>query len=143
MPKLRLTDTDRERLGCPEFLPLDLASITNREAIELRRLGWNTPRLFQRALDPGKEETDEGVEYVLNYEAWTALVWLALRRAGVETDPHTLEFDVFGFEYLADVVVDPELEEAEEGKAPAASTSSAPKSSTRGATSRPKSTPTG
>ncbi len=141
--KLRLSDPDRERLGCPEFLPLDLSSITNREAIELRKLGWNTPRLFTRALIVEEDKSSGEVDYVLNYGAWTALVWLALRRAGVDTDPLTLEFDLSDFEWLPDVEVEPEPEPVEEGKAPAASTSSAPTSLTRGATSRPKSTPTG
>ena len=127
MSKLRLAEADRERLGCPEFLPIEMGTLTNREAIELRKLGFNTPRLFWAALrsQPVKEH-DEVVDAVLDYEAWTAYVWLALRRAGVETDVHTLEFDLDRLEYLPDD--EPPAPEGDPGKAPEPSTNSEPTS---------------
>lgn len=128
MPQVILGEADRQRLGCPESLPFDLRSITNREAIELRRLGFNTPRLFRVALAPktvpvldGDQPLlgDDGApveDVVVDYQAWTALIWLALRRAGIVTDPATLEFDLSEFNYVAD----PEPEQqANEGKAEA------------------------
>ncbi len=106
---LILSKSDRERLGAPERLLLDLDSITNREAVQLRTVGFRTPRLFRRALaaarldDDGNEVTgndaklaSEGgkaVDFEIDYAAWTAVVWLALKRSGVDTDIRTLEFD--------------------------------------------------
>lgn len=120
LPHLRLGAADRERLGAPEELPIDLDRLTNREAIQLRVLGYNTPRLFRKAL-MGKRLDDDGnevrgsaedvklayeggrvVDFELDYEAWTALVWLALRRAGVNVDAKTLEFDVEECAYVGD-----------------------------------------
>lgn len=129
MPRLQLAAADRERLGCPEFLPVSINSITNREAIVLQQLGYPTPSALNSALQA------EGVDY----EAWTALVWVALRHAGIETDPKTLEF-ASGFALLAD---DEPPEPKDPGKAPEApeaSTSSPRKSSTRTATSKRRST---
>lgn len=109
--RLRLNEADRQRLGCPEFLPISLTSITNKEAVELKKLGFPTVRLMAKALEkPGE------------YEAWTALVWLALKRAGVNVDSAVLEFDL-PVEVLGDEEPDPVV--VEEGKAeevPAAST---------------------
>ena len=128
MAKLRLTDADRERLGCPEFLPFEPGSLTNREAIELRKLGYKTPVKFWDALRAEREtDGDQVVDVVLDYVAWTALVWLALRRVGIQSDPATLEFDVDGLQY----VPNEEPAEEEPGKAPAVpdpSTSSEPTS---------------
>ena len=135
MLQLRLADADRERLGCPEFLPVVTAmTITNREAVELQRMGYPTPVAFGAALDRPDNDVD--------YEAWTALVWLALRRAGIESDPKTLEFSFLGLRLVNDEDVAPKVPE---GKATGRgrSTSSRPRKSTRGATSAAKSTPTG
>ncbi len=107
---LILSDPDRERLGAPERMQLDLSTITNREAIQIRTMGYRTPRLFRRALEAprldvdGNEVTgddakfvDDGgkaVDYEIDYNAWTVLVWLALKRCGVATDVRSLEFDL-------------------------------------------------
>ncbi len=129
MPYLSLSEADRERLGAPEQLPIDLDRLSNREAIQLRFLGFNTPRIFQRALmpkrldDDGKEVrgsaddlkwvSDGGkvADIQIDYEAWTAFVWLALRRSGVNVDPKTLEFDIEETIYHQDV--EPELPKEE------------------------------
>ena len=120
MPFLKLSEADRERLGAPEELSIDLAGITNREAIRLRTLGYNTPRLWRSALrgkpvdEDGNPATGEAIaDYVMDYQAWTCLLWLALKRVGIESDPATLEFDLDGMSYEAD----PEPEAAEPGKA--------------------------
>ena len=134
MSRLRLADADRERLGCPEFLANPLDTVTVREAIELQKLGYKTPTLMAKALVSGEEGPD--------YSAWTAFVWLALRRAGVESDPATLDFDIVSLEIRAD---EEPPEHGESGKAPAPgpSTSSPVKNSTRGVTSEAKLIPTG
>lgn len=116
MSRLRLCEADRERLGAPEFLPFAVGSLTNREALELRKLGYNTPRLFWGALRAREvKEDDEIVDTVVDYMAWTAFLWLALRRVGVQTDLDTLEFDVERLEYLPD---EEPPEPVESGKAP-------------------------
>lgn len=118
--RLRLTEADRQRFNCPEFLPISLDGLTNKEAIVLKKLGFPTPRLLVRALQESAQ-----------YEAWTAAVWLALKRAGIDVPVEDLEFDiaveVLGDEEPADPVV------VEEGKAEEvleASTSSADSNST-------------
>ena len=126
MPRLKLSDADRERLGCPEFLPLPLDSVTVREAIELQALGYPTPAALARGLRVGEDGPD--------YRAWAATVWLALRRSGVDCDAKTLDFDVVQMQVLADE--EPVEPTVASGKAPgrARSTNSARKSSTRGVT---------
>lgn len=119
MPSLRLTEADRKRLGCPELLPFDSGSISNREAIALKeKLGFPTPNAWRRALRvvDVKDEAGKITDYELDWPAWTGLVWLALRRSGVETDPTTLEFDA-NFDYLTDP--DPVEPTVAPGKAPA------------------------
>lgn len=109
---LILSEPDRERLGAPERLLVDLDTITNREAIQIRTMGYRTPRLFRRALvstrldadgnevkGPNAKLASEGgqvVDFENDYAAWTVLVWLALKRAGIDTDVRTLEFDLEG-----------------------------------------------
>lgn len=128
MPKLRLTETDRERLGVDGDLPVDLSGITNREAIALRALGFPTPRLFRAALFEAENPSPLAV---------TGLVWMCLRRAGVAADIETVEFDLDGLDWVLDAVVEPEPGKAPAG--PGGSTSSTRRRSTSSATSKAKS----
>lgn len=116
MAGFRLSEADRERLGAPEFLPFEQGSLTNREALELRRLGFTTPRQFYAALKLREVKDDDGnVDHETDYLAWTAFVWLALKRAGVKTDVDTLEFNIDDLRYVGDE--DPP-EREDPGKAP-------------------------
>ena len=112
MPGVRLSDEDRKRFDCPEVMPIDLQAVTNREAIELAKLGYATPRLWQRALEvaPILDEDGNPVPggYRMDYLAWTGVVWVALRRCDIHVPLATLEFDINGLEY----VPDPELDES-------------------------------
>lgn len=79
MARLSLCDEDRERLGCPEWIEVDLDSITIDESIEI---------YDSLGLDP-----------VALIEGWTgnprslkAVVWLALRRADVQVPIAELTF---------------------------------------------------
>jgi hypothetical protein len=54
--KLRLSDKDRERLGCPEWLTVDLHAVTAREAAVLQRCIWPGP-------DGELESFDEPAEW--------------------------------------------------------------------------------
>jgi hypothetical protein len=134
MPFLKLGAADRERLGAPEAISIDLGGITNREAIRLRVLGFNTPRLWRKALlgkpidedgnpvprevdgvdedgNPAKVPNPARVDTEVDYQAWAALVWMALRRVGIEEDPSTLEFDIDALSY------EPDAEPEDLGKA--------------------------
>src|SRR5260221_3140558 len=75
--RIRLTDEDRARLGCPEWLEvnLDHCPIELAEAIEVAGGEW---RRF-RAGGPR------------SIKLW---VWVGLRNAGVEVDLAELTFDV-------------------------------------------------
>ena len=130
MPNLRLSEADRERLGGPELLPFVFGGITNREAIELSRLGYKTPTMWRAALSADEQGMDA--------MAWTAAVWLSLRHAGVETDILALEFDMDRLRVIGDPVAEP-AEVEPSGKAPARSRSSPKTRSTSGATSSPRS----
>ncbi|MGE5830149.1 MAG: hypothetical protein ACM30G_17575 [Micromonosporaceae bacterium] len=132
MPKLRLTDADRKRLGVDEDLPVDVFSVTNREALGLVRLGFKTPALWREVLLAEDRKGDNADPL-----AWTGLVWIGLRRIGVEVDIETLEFDFDG----VGTIRDEDPPEREEGKAPGhdPSTSSPSPSSTGTATSKPRS----
>lgn len=115
MPSIRLSEKDRERLGCPELLPFDIFSVTNREAIVLRDLGYTTPKQWRIALEAiPVEKDDDGkvIDAEIDYVAWTGLVWLSLRRAGIDTDVKTLEFDAYDIGYIKD----PEPEPVKQGK---------------------------
>jgi hypothetical protein len=128
VPHLRLSEADQQRLGCPELLPFDLRGITNREAIEIAKLGYKTPTLLRRALFSSVEDGFDPL-------AWTAAVWVSLRRAGIESDVRTLEFNVDELLFVPDE--EPETPQtAEPGKAPVRSGISARKNSSNGATSR-------
>lgn len=130
MSFLRLAAADVACLGCPEELPMDLASLTNREAIQLRTMGYATPRQFRRALQTkdipvldadGTPELDADgepvVDTAMDYAAWTVLVWLLLRRAGVNVDVREFEFDLQGMEYVPDPEPAEIVEADESGKA--------------------------
>lgn len=135
MPFLKLGQADRERLGAPAELPIELAGLTVREAIRLRVLGYNTPRLWRNALrgksldedgnpvprevdgvdengNPAKVPNPAAVDTEMDYQAWAVLVWLALKRAGVESDPSTLDFDLDALTYEADPEPEPGKDEA-------------------------------
>jgi hypothetical protein len=132
VPYLKLGEADRERLGAPEQISIDLGGITNREAIQLRTLfGFRTPRMWRSALrgqpidEDGNTVTDKDAktvadggpvaDYVMDYQAWTAMVWLALKRVGITADPATLEFDIDEVSYEPD----PEPEESGKAEEPA------------------------
>ena len=103
------------RLGAPERLEFRANTCTNREAMVLVKLGYPTPRQWYRALvprrvklEPIEDEWPLVVDVELDITAWTAAVWMALRRVGIVVDIDTLEFDFESFSYGGD---DDEVEE--------------------------------
>jgi hypothetical protein len=117
---------------------MDLGSMTNREAVLLQQLGIPSVAALGRRLQPSGEDK------VMDYAAWDAFVWLALRRAGIEVDVHTFEYDVFSIRITTDEKPEPLPGPDDPGKAraPEALTRSPRKRSTPSPTSRRRSTPT-
>jgi hypothetical protein len=140
--RLALTAKDCERLGCPAAMDIDLSTLTNREAVLLQALGFPSVSALGRRL---QFTTNDVGDTLIDYAAWDALVWLALRRSGIDVDVHTFEYDVHGIQ-LGDEKPQP-LPGAQEdpGKAEGleASTNSPRKRSAKAQTSRRRSTSTG
>jgi hypothetical protein len=129
--RIRLSEADRKRLGCPEWLDVQLTSITAREAATIQRLGGYDPDELAEALKgtpvmrDGQPvyETDADGNTVMedgkpkpklryDFDAWVAVIWLALKRAGVTVPYNELDFDL-----EIDVeAADPEGEVPAEGK---------------------------
>lgn len=73
MQYLRLSDEDRAWIGCDEWLPFDLGSLTVEEAEALEEAGGDWTDWTSRGPGP------------LVYR-----LWMTLRRAGVAVDPVVL-----------------------------------------------------
>lgn len=125
MPLFRLSDTDRERYGCEEWLRFAYGRFTNREARLIERPEPDGPGIAPRdwiealrgeivekdgvpILDddgkPLRAPTDDTVDVI---------VWLALRRAGHEVAWPDLEYDRLSLRIGRDP-------QASQGKEPAA-----------------------
>lgn len=124
--EIRLSDSDRVRYGCPEWLPFRLDRLTAREAAVIQHETGLTPgelpgalryRVETRGPDGvweefpvrSGEDPPEGARLVADYDAWTCVVWIALRRAGCSVSfDEAADFDIFGFETRLDVEEDTE-----------------------------------
>lgn len=91
--EIRLADADRERLGCPEWLTVDIESLSIEDAEALEAAGGDWTIYF-----------NSGARSVRNR------VWLGLHKAGVTVTFAELTFDLGGMQV-----------KAEPGKAPSAS----------------------
>ena len=141
--RLVLSPADRQRFGCPDELPIDLDTLTNREAVLLQELGFATITVLGRRL---QFKTTEDGDTLIDYAAWDAFVWLALRRVGVNVDVHTFEYDVHALRLGSDEKAEPLPDAPDDpGKAegPVASTSSPTKKPRSGSTRGRRSTRTG
>lgn len=99
--RIRLTDADRERLGCPEWLSCDVRALTLGESCWLADQGIN-PFQFGRTRDavlldaqgqPAVDEAGKPREF-LHPSYWGDIVWLGLHRAGIDVDRATLDFNL-------------------------------------------------
>lgn len=127
--RIRLSEEDAERLGCPRDIEFDYDKVMGRELIAMEeQAGWDIHRLEQglegeyltNALGEPIWETDSKGKVVLDgggkpmrargLKMATVMVvtWLAVRRAGSTVSYADFDFDVTGAEF------DPE----EPGKAP-------------------------
>jgi hypothetical protein len=80
--KLRLSDADRERLGCPEWLDFDLTNMSVDEGIALEVAGGDYTRFFGGGAETARTR-----------------VWVALHRAGITVTPYeSLTFNLAALE---------------------------------------------
>lgn len=117
MVRLRLPDADRERYGCPEWLEADIVSVTVWEAALIQRgftrdgirVAFDTPGAWRKAL-MGEVVTDENdaPRRRPDFGAEIMLVWLELRRAGVDVSMAEVEFGYDGLRWDLAPELDPE-----------------------------------
>lgn len=122
--RIRLADSDRERLGIEEeWLPFDAARITMREAELLQQVGYETVGEWRQAAagkpivvdghfvfetDPetGERILDEDLLPIpktrTDYRAIRALTWVCLRRNGHPLEWADADFDLEGWGWEAD-----------------------------------------
>lgn len=119
MIRIRLSDEDRARLGCPEWLMYDPMKLRAREAAMLAKTtGYDPIRLGEGIqgkplLDgAGKPVLDEAGEQVRtrDWDAWLALVWLCCVKAGC-----AVPFNDFDFE-LGSVSLETDAEDTPAGE---------------------------
>lgn len=82
--RIRLSDADRERLGCPEWIVFDASTVTIRQLAEVEQVTGMRPAAFQAGLT----EATPSAEHL-----WVR-VWLALRTAGVDVALADFDFAV-------------------------------------------------
>lgn len=82
--RYRLSDADRERLGCPEWIEFDSSKITVRQLAEVERVTGLRPAAFHQGLT----EEQPSAEHL-----WVRL-WLALRQAGIEVALADFDFTI-------------------------------------------------
>jgi hypothetical protein len=114
--KIRLSDPDRERLGCPEWLDYDpnFLSVDDAEALEVA--GGKYQDFIQRG--PAGDRVR---------------VWVALHRAGVTVTPFgALTFNLLGWQVQGD-----ELGKAPSARSGSTTRSTSSKRATRSRTSKP------
>jgi hypothetical protein len=148
--RIRLSEEDAGRLGCPRDLEFDADRLMGRELIALEEeVGWTVDSLeenlqgeyLKNALGEPVFETDAKGKLVLDgggkpmrarglkMTTVVVITWLAARRAGSKVPFADFDFNVNGAEF------DPE----EPGKAPASptnTTTTKPRSARRSASSR-------
>lgn len=100
--RIRLSDDDRERLGCPEWITYDANRLTTLEGKQLQKAGFDPPRkaiaeAWAAQFEPIDAETYRQAR--IDYDVYTAVVWMALRRIGIQTTYAELEFDTVGMQW--------------------------------------------
>lgn len=149
--RLRLSDADRERYQCKEWLDVDPSAVTSWEAVLMQRgftrdgirVAFDSPAVWMRSL-LGEVVTDEQGAPVMDpvtgldgeptvvprrrpdLGAELMLVWLALRHNGTDVPMAEVEYHISGmrWEVAADAVPEDEVVPGEsEGKGDAGSPS--------------------
>jgi hypothetical protein len=126
--KFRLSEEDAQRLGCPRDVEFREDRIMGREAIALSKIGWPLERISLHVGgrpvvdDDGKamHDLDEHGEVrrdpagnpvvllTIDPEAMLAMLWVAVRRTGVEVAWRDFDLNLMAVEWV---------EEDEPGKA--------------------------
>ncbi|HET8683478.1 MAG TPA: hypothetical protein VFM54_16655 [Micromonosporaceae bacterium] len=101
---IRLAEADRARLGCPDGLVFDRAAVTMRD---LRTIQRETGILYGRFMTAVVDNDGDALH---------AMVWVALKQAGVDVAFNELDF--LAYEASYEVVPEP-------GKDPSPATTSA------------------
>jgi hypothetical protein len=78
--RIQLSEADRERFGCPDWLPIDLSlmTLTEMEAIQ-KAVGFDSDQDLIEAWERQYKNPDKKFAY--DFDAWRVLVWLGLRQA--------------------------------------------------------------
>lgn len=92
--KLRLSDAERERYGCDEWLDLDLKAVTLAQAEDLYDATGMTVDDALKGVSEGKPArggkpalgADGKPAVEVDHRAWCALFWIAARAVGVEVE---------------------------------------------------------
>jgi hypothetical protein len=139
---LHLSDADRERLGCGDWMPVDLGAVTARQAATLQRriwpgedgemVGFDEPDVWREGLRgvpvfdghgaPVMVDDADGDGQVQHRRAHIgaemAWVWLALAQNGIRVDPTELDYNRDAVRYIvqADPDAKPEAESEGPGK---------------------------
>lgn len=128
--RIRLSDEDRERLGITEeWLAFQLDRLMMSEAEELDNGGYDPDDLAEDlagqivygadgepVMIPVPGSDGQLVEKRRRpARVWRAVVWIAIRNAGVQVPYVGFDFNLRGIEYAAD----PDEEPGKDGEAPA------------------------
>jgi hypothetical protein len=124
--RIRLSDADREKFGCDEWLDYDLAAVTNREMATLQQaFGYDDTMQLLEAFNAqwARDDEDNVTRAAMNYDAWDSLVWIALRQSGALTARTRTEMatELAGLEYQVirlRVAADAEPEGKDESSTP-------------------------
>jgi hypothetical protein len=80
--RIQLSEPDRTRFGCPEWLTVDLSltTLNEMEAIQ-KAVGFDSDEDLIEAWDAQFQKASKQILY--DRDAWRVIVWLGLRNAGV------------------------------------------------------------
>lgn len=118
--RIRLSDEDRKRFDCPEWLEIKPTLVTSKEAWAIQQvLGFDDSQQVIEAWDGQFHKDAEGnvTGHKWDYDVWDAVVWLGLRHAGClpAKSRDEMRAELAGIEYRVEWV---RLEASEEpGKA--------------------------
>lgn len=82
--RIQLSEADRERFGCPDWLTVDLSvmTLTEMEAVQ-KAVGFDSDQDLIDAWDGQFKREDK--KLVMDFDAWRVLIWLGLRQSGALT----------------------------------------------------------
>lgn len=127
--KFKLDPADHERLGLPEVLEWDWDVMSVADARLIRK----TTGVNAMALGRLWDDRDD--------DAVCAIVWMSARRAGVELDYPSLDFNLYGLRAVEDVADEVGKDAAPTGETSKPTPTRMRRSSATSATSTPETSP--